>query len=469
MILNKIKRILDSKYYLLIVFLMMTIFWIVPYVLIQKEVNNYSTIVKVFESISLLIIGILAILILTLFENIYYTLPLLTFVPFMFSHPFDVYTIPFSMYIAVALFVIGLIIYFIKFKPKFKYGHFLTGFILLGVTMATGGIFNKDNNVWFSIVAVGACGLGMTIVYIFFSSTVKTDFNSIAKIMLYLGIFLTLQLATYYLIQDNFIESLFIKKDIKVGWGISNNIALMLLFTIPFATYFCIINKGKECVLYYVLTVIQLLGLLMTYSRGGIVAGIFGAIVLIIVAFKYSTDKKTLLISFLSTIGIALVILLIVCLIKKDLLPNFFNELLDIDLKNMNYRMPIYKRSIERIKQNPLFGVGMINHYGLKDGIEQYIWCHSTILHTTTSMGIVGTIALAYHMIQKYFYYFRKPTLWKIIVILSLLLTDLYGLIDVSYYFINYMLLMIIVLSASEEWIEEPRYLYTKIINKKKK
>lgn len=40
-------------------------------------------------------------------------------------------------------------------------------------------------------------------------------------------------------------------------------------------------------------------------------------------------------------------------------------------------------------------------------------------------------------------------------VILSLGMSDLYGMIDVSYYFINYMVLMIVILSVVDFKIED--------------
>ena len=58
-------------------------------------------------------------------------------------------------------------------------------------------------------------------------------------------------------------------------------------------------------------------------------------------------------------------------------------------------------------------------------------------------------------MFEKYYYFFKKVELWKLMVILSLGMSDLYGMIDVSYYFINYMVLMIVILSVVDFKIED--------------
>jgi hypothetical protein len=59
------------------------------------------------------------------------------------------------------------------------------------------------------------------------------SFINLARIITYLGIFILLQMITYYVIQENVIDSL-LSKGIKVGWGVTNNIGLILLFTFSF-------------------------------------------------------------------------------------------------------------------------------------------------------------------------------------------------------------------------------------------
>ena len=58
---------------------------------------------------------------------------------------------------------------------------------------------------------------------------------------------------TYYVIQENVIDSL-LSKGIKVGWGVTNNIGLILLFTFPFTLYLAIVNKGIKTILYTMIT-----------------------------------------------------------------------------------------------------------------------------------------------------------------------------------------------------------------------
>lgn len=452
MLIEKIKKGLDSTYYLLGVVIAMIIFWAIPYTLLEINILKYQETVKLFENIALILIGVFILLTLSFYENIFYIVPIIVFVPFMFSHSFDVYTTPKCIYVAIGLLILGLIIHFIRFKPKFKRGHFLLGISLLGITMITGGIGFKEADYFANVIIVAGCAIGMVFVYLLLSSTVKVEFEKFALLMTCLGLYLTFQLLTYYLLQDSIIKALSQKLS-NVGWGISNNIALMLLVTIPFTTYLCYINTTKKCLLYYILAVIQMAAVVLTYSRGALLAMIVGIVIMVIIGMKMGSDKKLLKNLFLITTALVILFVVVLCISSREIFEKMMALILDFDFKDGNNRFPIYKTCLEKIKHYPIFGCGMLSCFDAETG--QFMWAHSTILHTTTTMGLVGTIALIYHMFEKYYYFFKKAELWKLMVILSLGMSDLYGMIDVSYYFINYMVLMIVILSVVDFKIED--------------
>lgn len=452
MLIEKMKKALDSTYYLLGVAIAMIIFWVIPYTLLEIDILKYQDIVKIFENVALIIIGIFILLTLSLYENIFYIVPIIVFVPFMFSHSFDIYTTPKCIYVAIALLIIGLIVHFIRFKPKFKRGHFLLGILLLAITMITGGIGFKEANYFSNFIIVTGCAGGMALVYWFLSSSVKVEFEKFSLLMTYLGLYFVFQLLTYYLVQDSIIEALSQKLS-KVGWGISNNIALMLLVTIPFTTYLCYINKEKKCLLFYILAIIQMTAVVLTYSRGALVAMFVGIIFMIIIGIKMGSDQKLLKNLFIITTIMVVLVVAALCLSSKEIFEKMLAMILDFDFKDGNNRFPIYRTCINKVKQYPIFGCGMLSCFDSETG--KFMWAHSTLLHTATTMGVVGTIALIYHMFEKYYYFFKKKQLWKLMVIISLGMSDLYGMIDVSYYFVNYMVLMIVILAVVDFKIDD--------------
>lgn len=458
MILQKIQKGLNSKYYLPAISLIVLIFWFIPY-LIQTRYFTTGTVVNALEGFGLILLALIALFVLILYKETYYSIPIITFVPFMFSHPFDVYTSPVCLYISIAILALGLIIHFIRFRTKLKFGHFLGGIILLGVGMMLGGINVKTDTRWINFLIVSGCVMGFIVLYVFLSSTIKISYENIARLMTYLGIILVMESMSYYIVKPGGISNLF-SKGMNVGWGISNNVALILLFTSPFTLYLAISNEKKKCITYLLITILQFLIIVMTYSRGAILSLAIGICFMLPISIIKASDRKTFVKVILISIGVVVIGFVLFLIIYKEYASKFFDELFRINLKDYNGRGPIYKQCIEIIKQYPIFGRGILSNFN-ESGT--YIWGHSTYLQTAMTMGFVGVVLITIHMIQKYFYLARNIKLWQITTIFGLAMSDFYGLFDVSYYFVNYMLILVVVLVSIEGLIEEPLFLYTKI------
>lgn len=462
MILQKIQKGLNSKYYLPAISLIVLIFWFIPY-LIQTRYFTTGTVVNTLEGFGLILLALIALFVLILYKETYYSIPVITFVPFMFSHPFDVYTSPVCLYIAIAILAFGLIIHFIRFRTKLKFGHFLGGIILLGIGMMFGGINVKTDTRWINFLIVSGCVMGFIVLYVFLSSTIKISYENIARLMTYLGIILVMQSVSYYMVKPGGISNLF-SKGMNVGWGISNNVALILLFTSPFTLYLAISNEKKKCITYLLITILQFIIIVMTYSRGAILSLAIGICFMLPISIIKAADRKTFVKVILISIGVVVVGFVLFLILYKEYASKFFGELFRINLKDYNGRGPIYEQCIAIIKQYPIFGRGILSNFN-ESGT--YIWGHSTYLQTAMTMGFVGVVLITIHMIQKYFYLARNIKLWQITTIFGLAMSDFYGLFDVSYYFVNYMLILVIVLVSIEGLIEEPLFLYTKIKKQK--
>lgn len=464
MIIQKIKNGLNSKYYLLVVSLLVLIIWFIPY-LLQEHFGIYGTSITIIEGIGVCLFGFMALFLLVFYQEIFYVIPIIAFIPFMFSHPFDVYTSPICLYIAIFLLAIGLIYHFIYYKVKLKFGSFLSGILALGVGIMLGGINVETENRISNLFIVTVCVIGFVILYIFLSSAIQIQYEELARLITYLGLILVIQCICYGLVQPEGFVALFTKK-LTVGWGISNNVALMLLFTSPFTLYLALISEQKKCVFYFLGTVLQWITIVLTYSRGAILALAIGLCFMIPIAILKAKDRKTIVESIIILFGCLLVFILIFSLAFQEWAKQFIDELLEINFDTLNSRLPIYKNSIEIIKQYPIFGRGILSNFN-ENG--DYIWGHSTYLQTGMTMGIVGMILITIHLIQKYFYLVRHAKLWQLATLFGFAMSDLYGLFDVSYYFINYMLVLVVVMVSIESLIDEPLFLYHKIKKKNKK
>ena len=439
-----IKKYLNGRLYLLTVLIVSMAFWLIAFLSRYEKID--INIQPKIENISLMSYGIICFILLVLNRNTFYFIPWVIFIPFVFARPFTALEIPTTIFYASGIMILGLVLNLIIYRPKLKLGHFFIGLAVLCVAFVLGGINVPNDNSRFQVLITAVCAAFLLLLYVVISSSAKTDFKNICRLFTYLGIFLAFELAVYYKLQPDLKEAI-LTKDSSVGWGVSNNIALMLLFTFPFTLYLVLISKNVKTVFYILIMGVQCLAILFTYSRGAIFSMLVGVACMIPLSIWKAKDRVSTAISI--TILLSAIGLVILYFYKNR--PEDFNRFIDVafrmDLDDLNGRTPIYEDCIKSLKEFPIFGKGVLSTFQ-SDGT--YAWGHSTILQTVRTMGYVGVIAMSFHLIQKYFVLIYRPTLWKIIVAASFAISGLYGLFDVSYYFINYMIPLILAMAIIE-------------------
>ena len=457
------EKVLKSKYYPLIVMAIMFFFWLICYLQYDKQTRIASDYLITFESIELTIIGLICAYLLVRYQDLFYVVPWITYTPFVFARPFTSQTIPYALFIAGGALFIGLIIHIIRFKIKLTIGSHFAGLALLAVALVLGGIntgagFLKTQ-IMFSLIA----GAGLLAIYVLFVSMLDVKFRTLAHLINYLGILLCLEVVASINHAADPLDFL-IYKNIGVGWGISNNISIILLMTFPMSAYLAVKSKGAKVALYSFTGYAQIVTIILTYSRGAIAALIIGgaAVAIISIIMSIKEDRPTYIPYFISIAFFLMLTVLVVFLFintKDDNLiryaRGFKDNITSINLTTFNGRNPIYIHCIEEFKTNPIFGKGLYAPFFDNEFTGGYQWGHSTVIHTMYTMGLIGLVALAIHMAQKYLNLFLKPNIEKIFIALGFLASGLYGLVDVSYYFINYMVVLIMILVCLEKTIKE--------------
>ena len=443
-----IKKFLNSYLYIPTVFLISLTFWLIAYLSKNNVIDNI--IIYKIENISLITFGVIALLLLVFFKNTYYFIPWVIFIPFVFARPFDALSIPSCIYIGLGLMVVGLILNIIIYKPKLKIGQFFFGLLVLCIAFVLGGINVKTDNSSFQLMITTICVVAFLLVYCLIASSSSIKFDEIARLFTYLGIFLVIQLIVFFYLYED-ITVAFLNKVTNVGWGISNNIALILLFTFPFTLYLAFSKKHVYTIIYSLLTYIQIVAIIITYSRGAILSLAIGIIILIPFVIWKAKDKITLIASVVILIAVTIFGIFKIKEIYPDEFLKIYEIVTKLDFENMNGRTPIYEDCINALKEYPIFGKGVLATFTEDpNGVVVYEWGHSTILQTVRTMGSVGCIAMLFHLGQKYFVLFKKINVAKMTVIASFAISGLYGLFDVSYYFINYMIPLILCMAMLE-------------------
>ena len=249
---------------------------------------------KLFNLIKDIFFGVIFILIFSISKNTYLPSSL---IPFYFlsymkdptvSRP-DIDNIPKSLFVTVACFIVGIILHLIIHKPKFKMAKFSVGILTYGITLALGGILSKvvvgeydtlSFRWYYPLMLIGLV-LVVFFLFNFIANTSDNNFKELATTMNLLGLTIVYQIAICIIFKGDVSFINFIKgKQVILGWGVSNNAAMLLLIVIPFSIYSYDIRKfGYH---YLLLFALEVLAILITVSKGSIlVVGIYSVFIYI--------------------------------------------------------------------------------------------------------------------------------------------------------------------------------------------
>ncbi len=184
--------------------------------------------------------------------------------------------------------VLVMILFFYTVIINIKNKYFVMGNLFIPLIIYF--IYNVISILWTPNKSDGIQGIfnlleGYEIYYIITNGRfkiAKENFLAISKIATYVMLTLSLEIFyTYYI--NGFEKVLNSKLMVDLGWGVSNFISVIFVLLLPIAL-FKYLDKKYWFIFYFLLDLINLLGLTLTLSRGAIV-GAFFSLVLFIVFF----------------------------------------------------------------------------------------------------------------------------------------------------------------------------------------
>lgn len=424
--------------------LVMLIFWLLSFLANQEIIP--IQIGKPIECIAMISSSLAISILLIAKKDIFYVLVIGFFMMFIYGHAFELMTIPIELIISTLILLFGMFFSKKRHKIKFQNGPFHTGIIFLSIACILGGFGNWEIFSNQLLVLLFIC-FGVVFMYLFLHSYQKVAFKDIAMILTALAIFIIVQCLIFILIKDDSIALIRAKK-LHLGWAGPNNIAVILLLLMPFPYYISLISKGWRLIFGIVITYLVALTIVITYSRGGAVAVVGELIALLIFGHFKTKDKK----NYYLTHGLLFVsIILIFTIYAINDFGNFSNWISSFfsDLDSVHGRLGIYQAFFERAFDNILFGYGLSEplYFNIDSQLYTYQWGHGTLIHTFYTLGLIGLIAMGYHLYQKYYYLIKDCSLSSIVILIAFLGSGFYGLFDVSYYLIYYTLITIILLA----------------------
>ena len=306
-----------------------------------------------------------------------------------------------------ALFPIAAIIaYLIVYRRKITIGKSFGGIVAVAVAVTLGGLFTISPSEYFSgasLYYVLMLGFGMVAAYLLLRShIVETDrydiFGHFADMMVAVGAFASFVVLEYY--AKNLSTTLLVSELADVQW--SNNVATILMITMPFALY-----KMKDRIWFLSLFLVNYAALLLAASRGGWIMGTVEFLICVsvgVLAMNMGKAKRIALV----ILGALFMCVAVVAVVRVS-------DYWDGDLKFLPHddvRIRLFARSFEDFMENPVFGKGLGNTsnsdlYNGKKGTMT--WYHMMIPQIVGSLGLVGMFCYGKQMVERFAMIFRKP------------------------------------------------------------
>lgn len=349
------------------------------------------------------------------------------------------------------------------FKKLFTQERLLwRGFIAVGIAYMLSGIGSAHyfeiagKNFFFAILQF----LSLFLLYFLFSATIKwerVDGKYFAWMAIVFGLTVVGQTihiyATQNVIADNIINGEVLGKKINrvniyTGWGMYNNIGALIAIAIPFPLYLACTERHSS--LFVCLSALMVVATIFTGSRGSMIGAVIAFGISYAFALVKSKNRKALIITVASLIGVAILLFFI---FKKEL-ATLFSEVPDLfkfdslisdgglggfwELFNDSNRFSVYREGFKVFVKNPVFGDSFYPSEFVPwdfSELEQFSsffpprW-HNTIVQLLASCGAVGLCAYLFHRVETVRLFCKEPSPMKTVIAISLGVLLLMSLLD---------------------------------------
>ena len=369
--------------------------------------------------------------------------------------------------VVIAFFIVSLILFIVKKlkeKGKFTIGKQFYWLLIAAVGALISGLFIKSDYKVINLLFVLGYFAAIIIIYVLSVNFIDKERKKyIAKIFLYVAAAVMSEMLFYYLTVPDVNEA-FRLKSIDLGWGISNNIAVYLIISAPMILYLSVNNRFSW--IYMLLSLITCTGIVFTLSRGCILFAVLLFPFMYIYAF-YKSERRTNMLIVFFTFSITLIVLM---LIFKKSVWELFGSMINKGF-NDSGRIELYKHALNIIKENPIFGIGFFGNALNRVDAHNMMMAHNTLLQILLSVGIFGFLCFIMMYVFRFFSFFNNCNIFKVFSFVSVLIVELYGLMDITFFNIDILMFIYILIGTCEIQTEKDDVItpfITNIVNKLK-
>ncbi len=226
------------------------------------------------------------------------------------------------------------------------------------------------------------------------------------------------------------------KEQMVLGWGIWTIVGIEQAVLIPTLFLGVMRKGGYKSYLYLAVACLCYVSVIMSMARNSMVFGTLALLTCAILCMFFGKVKKAARIAVPA--GACLVLLAV--LVFREPIFKILSDYITYGFSD-NGRYDLWKYGTSVFLENPIFGKGF---FGIETDTFKAFGFFPQMLHNTpiqllASMGIVGLLAYAYYRAVSLKPFFKKPSIEKAMLGLSMLVLILSGLLDNMMFYIQTM------------------------------
>ena len=337
--------------------------------------------------------------------------------------------------IMVAAFITSLAVFAIKnrifSRISLKDSGILIPLFILSVAFSTNGIFSKTaglGNLVFGLAE--AFAFSFIYIYIRYGFSERETTEELGLHLAYISSLIALllvgELAVLYVTSDGIFDGgSIVKEAISLGWGVWNPVGVCITVLIPMTLYGAM--RSRHTYYYFAVAVITALAAVMTMSRNAMIAAVLFFVICVAIASFVGERKRTFRI--ITAVGAVLFLLLLI--IFREKIAALLSDYLERGLSD-NGRFELWRDGIDAFLEYPIFGVGFFgvpaDTFHVTDFMPNF--SHQTFVELLAATGIFGCLSYLYYRVKTAVPFFKRPTLLKTMLGLSMLVLLVESLLD---------------------------------------
>lgn len=412
------------------------------YLIFLGTLAFFSFVGKFDEYILLAYIGIAFLLVIAK-KGIFYIIPIPIFMTMSMT---SLRNDPKSIIIYGVIFIIIFLIDSIRNRKFTRVGYLFIPFVIYIILSIITSVNSPDG----LATAIGfALCVVMAFIYLYFLNTLEPgeeNYIKLSKMVMYLAVLVSVQMLYQVVGQGELAIEFVSKRRINLEWENLNLIIYVNLISIPFIGY--LISKYKVKLPYMILSLIVILGIILTLSRSSILTVGVYVVVLLPLIFFLEKDKMSLIIQAL--FAFLVVVIGVYYLEQQSIISDIIKAIIRRDWTNAENRTELLVVAIEQFKLHPLLGSG-----GLYSSSVHLIELGPLNYHNTfaqaSSLGILGLLAFIFLFFRKTKLIMLSKSSFKWFALIMIYITAFVnGMFQPMYFYTTYMIYIIMVLCVVE-------------------